>query len=56
MKKTIKIPWDEFVAIAEVVLKQRYKTVGAPVFMKTYGTEPDAECYEIPAYVEIEIE
>ena len=58
MRKSIKIPWEDFVKIAMDNLGDKYKGlvfVGEPTFMKTYTYESDGECYEIPKYVEIEI-
>lgn len=55
-KKTIKIPWEEFVSEAVLKLCEKYKLIGNPVFMVDRGGyEGPHECYDTPTYVEIEI-
>ena len=58
MKKTIKIPWNDFVDFGLHRLRQKYPISqnALPKFMISHGTEPDAENYSIPDYVEIEID
>lgn len=55
MKKTIKIPWSEFVGYAMDTVEMKYPGAEAPIFMKGGGYEPDYEVYDIPEYVEIPI-
>jgi hypothetical protein len=56
MKKTIKIPWKEFVELAVARIHEQHPTTGSePKFMSTHGYEGDSEIYDTPSYVEIEI-
>lgn len=55
MKKTIKIPWSEFMSYAMEVVESKYPGAENPVLMKSGSYEGDRECYDIPEYVEIEL-
>ena len=56
MKKTVKIPWTEFLEKAMDSYRGTFPGCGEPVLMKsTTGYEPDSECYQTPDYVEFEI-
>lgn len=55
MKKTVKIPWTEFVEKAMDTYRGTFAGCGEPVFMKASPGYADSQCYEIPDYIEIEI-
>lgn len=57
-KKTVKIPWEEFVSYAMAEVGKSFRpTETPPSFMiKSHGYDSDHECCETPDYVEIEIE
>ena len=59
MKTTLKIQFKEFIQAAlETLKKSRYPDLDptSVKFMKHYNSEADGECYEIPDYIELEIE
>ena len=59
MKPTIKLPFKEFIQTALTNLKNsRYPELDPSTvkFMKTHSYEGDGECYEIPDYIEIQVE
>lgn len=56
---TIKIPFKPFIEIAlNALYKSKYPNLDPSTvkFMKTRGYESDGECYEIPDYLEVQLE
>ena len=57
MKKTIKIPWKVYMKAAYEDIKRMYPSIKEDAkFMRTTSYESDSEVYDIPVYVEFEIE
>lgn len=55
----IKLTWSEYKQFAMKAIKEKYPDVvddDTVKFMKTHGYEPDGETYEIPEYVEFNVE
>jgi hypothetical protein len=55
MKKTIRIPWVEFLGYAMDTVESKYPGATNPVLRKTTSYEGDMDCYDLPEFVEIEI-
>lgn len=58
MKPLIKIPYKDFIQYAILAIKEDNPKIKPETikFMKTHSYESDGECYEIPDYIELEIE
>lgn len=57
-KKTIKIPWGDFIEMGMSKIKETYPiiVIGTEIaFMKTRNPSSDDSCYELPDYIEVEI-
>ena len=60
MKPTIKLPYAEFMANAISNFSKHYPSLhlvpGSMKYMKNHAYDGPSECYEIPEYIEVEIE
>lgn len=55
-KKFIRISWSEAEDILRQALHEKYNANGKIILQKNYGYEGIGLCYDLPEYVDIELE